>query len=119
MEQQLSVEPLNYEHFVVSRCLPIGNRGLIIFVVVPGPGIGHGGELEHNNAIRRGSLKPLHHAVTVDMKNLPKNLRGEKAHQRAYRIEPETSNYWVEQEKMILYNITGNTAGQSHGFTPG
>jgi len=42
------------------------------------------------------------HTVSIDMKKLPKVLRGKKARQRMYRIDAETSNYWANPETADL-----------------
>ena len=46
------------------------------------------------------------HAVTVDMKNLPKNLQGQKVRQRVFRIDAQTSNYWANPETAELQQVS-------------
>ncbi len=44
--------------------------------------------------------------VTIDMKQLPKNLRSQKVRQRAFRIDAKTSNYWANPETANLQMVS-------------
>ncbi len=46
------------------------------------------------------------HVMTIDMKKLPKHLRGKKVRQRQYRIDAETSNYWADPETADLQMVS-------------
>jgi hypothetical protein len=46
------------------------------------------------------------YTVTIDMKNLAKNLRGKKVRQLAYRVDDETSNYWADPETANLQQVS-------------
>ena len=45
------------------------------------------------------------HRVTINMGNLPANLRGKSVRQRMYRIDARTSNYWADPTKASLQQV--------------
>ncbi|NND68892.1 MAG: hypothetical protein HKN19_14980 [Halioglobus sp.] len=46
------------------------------------------------------------YAINIEMKNLPQSLQGKKIHQRAYKIDSETSNYWANPATADLQMVS-------------
>lgn len=58
----------------------------------------------------------LSYRATIDMGNLPANLRGKSVRQRMYRIDARTSNYWADPAKANLQLISETVLKlQRHG----
>jgi hypothetical protein len=57
--------------------------------------------------------------VTLDMKQLPGNLRGQNICRKMYRIDDLTSNYWSDPENANLQQLSADIvrAGASHSLT--
>ncbi len=56
------------------------------------------------------------HTVTVDMKDLPKNLRNKKVSQRVYRVDAEISNYWADPETANLQMVSESIVELGKGY---
>jgi hypothetical protein len=54
--------------------------------------------------------------VTIDMRQLPANLRGKNLRQRMYRIDEKISNYWANPATANLQEVSSTpiAAGDSH-----
>lgn len=57
--------------------------------------------------------------TTIAMSNLPDNLQGKKVHQRVYKIDAQTSNYWTNSEAANLQQVSESIIepGQSYSLS--
>jgi hypothetical protein len=54
--------------------------------------------------------------VTIDMNNLPANLRGKSVCQRMYRIDDKVSNYWADPRSANLQQVAANLVVPGQGY---